>query len=60
VFPEPFAQSDIKLWPFKVIAEQGSKCSLVVSAQGEDKKYHPVDVSAMIIVIMKETAKASS
>jgi L1 cell adhesion molecule like protein len=57
-FADPIVQSDIKLWPFKVIAGQGDKPMLVVNSQCEEKKYHPEEVSSMILLKMKETAEA--
>merc|ERR1719480_298405 len=57
-FADPIVQSDIKLWPFKVISGQGDKPMIVVNAQGEEKKFHPEEVSSMILLKMKETAEA--
>merc|ERR1712048_932804 len=51
-------QSDIKLWPFKVIAGSGDKPIIVATVQGEEKKFHPEEVSSMILTKMKETAEA--
>jgi L1 cell adhesion molecule like protein len=57
-FADPIVQADIKLWPFKVISGQGDKPMIVVNSQGEDKKFHPEEVSSMILLKMKETAEA--
>merc|ERR1712088_994224 len=57
-FADPIVQSDIKLWPFKVMAGAGDKPMIVVNAQGEEKKFHPEEVSSMILLKMKETAEA--
>merc|ERR1711988_284118 len=57
-FADPIVQSDIKLWPFKVIAGAGDKPMIVVNFNGEEKKFHPEEVSAMILTKMKETAEA--
>merc|ERR1711920_477896 len=57
-FADPIVQSDIKLWPFKVIAGQGDKPMIQVTFQGEEKKFHPEEVSSMILTKMKETAEA--
>jgi len=57
-FSDPIAQADIKLWPFKVVAGQGDKPMIVVTAQGEEKKFHPEEISSMILLKMKETAEA--
>merc|ERR1711975_161662 len=57
-FADPIVQSDIKLWPFKVIAGTGDKPMIQVNFAGEDKKFHPEEVSSMILTKMKETAEA--
>merc|ERR1712054_143292 len=57
-FADPIVQSDIKLWPFEVIAGAGDKPMIVVQANGEEKKFHPEEVSSMILTKMKETAEA--
>ncbi|CAL1128437.1 unnamed protein product, partial [Cladocopium goreaui] len=57
-FADPIVQADIKLWPFKVIAGQGDKPMIIVTAQGEEKKFHPEEVSSMVLLKMKETAEA--
>eukprot|EP00406_Dinophysis_acuminata_P047813 CAMPEP_0179304390 /NCGR_PEP_ID=MMETSP0797-20121207/49074_1 /TAXON_ID=47934 /ORGANISM="Dinophysis acuminata, Strain DAEP01" /LENGTH=185 /DNA_ID=CAMNT_0021013987 /DNA_START=66 /DNA_END=620 /DNA_ORIENTATION=+ len=57
-FADPIVQSDIKLWPFKVMSGQGDKPMIVVNNQGEEKKYHPEEISSMILLKMKETAEA--
>jgi L1 cell adhesion molecule like protein len=40
-FADSIVQSDIKLWPFKVIAGPGDKPMIQVHSQGEDKKIPP-------------------
>ena len=57
-FADPIVQADIKLWPFKVEAGAGDKPMIVVTADGEQKKFHPEEVSSMILTKMKETAEA--
>merc|ERR1711871_1385433 len=57
-FADPIVQSDIKLWPFKVVSGAGDKPMIEVHYQGEDKKFHPEEVSSMILTKMKETAEA--
>ena len=57
-FADPIVQADIKLWPFKVISGPGDKPMIQVNSSGEDKKFHPEELSAMILVKMKETAEA--
>merc|ERR1719412_1977198 len=57
-FADPIVQADIKLWPFKVLAGQGDKPMIAVNSAGEEKKFHPEEVSSMIFLKMKETAEA--
>jgi len=57
-FADPIVTADAKLWPFKLEAGTGDKPMIVVDYQGETKKFHPEEVSAMILVKMKETAEA--
>jgi len=57
-FADPIVQSDIKLWPFKVIAGSGDKPMIQVTHNGEDKKFNPEEVSSMILNKMKETAES--
>ena len=55
---DPIVQADIKLWPFKAIAGPGDKPMIVVNSGGEEKKFHPEEVSSMILFKMNETAEA--
>merc|ERR1711966_77728 len=57
-FADPIVQADIKLWPFKCEAGTGDKPMIVVDSAGEEKKFHPEEVSSMILTKMKETAEA--
>lgn len=57
-FADPIVQADIKLWPFKCVAGQGDKPMIAVNAQGEEKKFHPEEISSMVLLKMKETAEA--
>jgi len=57
-FADPIVQSDIKLWPFKVISGAGDKPMIQVNSMGEEKKFHPEEISSMILTNMKETAEA--
>merc|ERR1719456_391593 len=50
--------ADCKLWPFKVIPGAGDKPMIQVHYMGEDKKFHPEEISSMILIKMKETAEA--
>jgi len=57
-FADPIVTADAKLWPFKLESGSGDKPMIVVDFQGETKKFHPEEVSAMILTKMKETAEA--
>merc|ERR1712226_582116 len=57
-YADPVSQADMKLWPFKCVAGPGDKPMIVVQAQGEEKKFHPEEISSMILLYMKETAEA--
>mmetsp|Transcript_111211 Transcript_111211/g.354214 ORF Transcript_111211/g.354214 Transcript_111211/m.354214 type:complete len:643 (-) Transcript_111211:167-2095(-) len=56
-FSDPIVQTDIKLWPFKVIAGPADKPLIVVNYQGEEKTYHPEEISSMVLLKMKEIAE---
>ena len=51
-------QSDMKHWPFSVVAKADGKPLIEVNYMGEKKTFMPEEVSAMILVKMKETAEA--
>ncbi len=51
-------QADIKLWPFKVESGQGGKPLIVATGEDQGKEFHPEEISALILVEVKETAKA--
>jgi len=57
-FDDPIVQKDIKLWPFKVEGGPDGKPLIVVKFKGETKKFHPEQISSMVLVKMKETAEA--
>jgi len=55
---DPTVQSDMKLWPFKVVSKADGKPLIQVDYLGETKTFMPEEVSAMILVKMKETAES--
>merc|ERR1712127_251636 len=57
-YAEPVVQADIKLWPFKVVSGSGDKPMMEVTTSEGVKKFHPEEVSSMILLKMKETAEA--
>ncbi|KAL8152603.1 hypothetical protein V2J09_010363 [Rumex salicifolius] len=57
-FSDASVQSDMKLWPFKVIPGAGDKPTIVVNYKGEAKQFSPEEISSMILTKMKEVAEA--
>jgi len=56
-FDDPAVQSDLKLWPFKVLNKAG-KPKLEAQYKGETKAYFPEEISSMVLSKMKETAES--
>ena len=57
-FNESLVQEDIKLWPFKVIKEEGGdRPQIVVNFMGQHKKFFPEEISAMVLQKMKKIAE---
>ena len=56
-FQDAEVQADMKHWPFKII-EKATKPVIEVEFKGEAKQFTPEEVSAMILVKMRETAEA--
>ena len=56
-FDEPTVQSDMKLWPFKVV-NSGGKPKIQVEYKNEVKTFTPEEISSMVLTKMKETAEA--
>jgi len=57
-FSEKVVQADMKHWPFKVVPKDGDKPFIRVTFKGETKDFAPEEVSAMVLLKMKETAEA--
>ncbi|KAK8280491.1 hypothetical protein V6Z12_D09G178800 [Gossypium hirsutum] len=57
-FSDAAVQSDIKLWPFKVIPGSGDKPMIVVSYKGEEKQFAAEEISSMVLIKMREIAEA--
>jgi len=55
-FNDHTVQSDAKLLPFKLVNKNG-KPAVQVKVKGEDKVFAPEEISAMVLVKMKETAE---
>ncbi|KAF7719231.1 Heat shock protein 70 [Penicillium ucsense] len=56
-FEDAEVQADMKHWPFKVV-EKATKPIIEVEFKGENKQFTPEEISAMILVKMRETAEA--
>ncbi|KAJ2468319.1 Heat shock protein ssb1, partial [Coemansia sp. RSA 2322] len=56
-FDEPSVKRDTQNWPFKVV-EKNEQPYIEVQFQGETKTYSPQEISAMVLVKMKEVAEA--
>ena len=57
-FSDPIVQKDMKLWPFKVESGPDEKPLIVVKYKNEVKKFHPEEISSMVLIKMRETAEA--
>ena len=54
---DPSIQQDIKYWPFKVKGDDNGKPMIDVEFKGENKSFHPEEISSMILVKLKEIAE---
>ncbi|CDI75486.1 hypothetical protein, conserved [Eimeria praecox] len=57
-FDDPAVQTDMKHWPFVVKAGPGDKPLIEVHYQGATKTFHAEEISAMVLMKMKEIAEA--
>ncbi|CAB4288878.1 unnamed protein product [Prunus armeniaca] len=57
-FSDPSVQSDMKLWPFKVIPGPGDKPMIIVRYKGEEKTFSAEEISSMVLTKMREIAEA--
>jgi len=57
-FDEPTVQSDIKLWPFKVVRESADRPAIEVEYKAEKKRFFPEEISSMVLGYMKQIAEA--
>lgn len=57
-FSDPEVQSDMKHFSFKVVSKNGDKPVIQVEYKGETKDFTPEEISAMVLLKMKETAEA--
>ncbi|XP_047963273.1 heat shock 70 kDa protein 18-like [Salvia hispanica] len=57
-FSDPIVQSDMAIWPFKVITDATDKPMIVVSYKGEEKQFSAEEISSMVLSKMKDIAEA--
>ncbi len=57
-YSDPTVQSDMKLWPFKVVPGPGDKPIIVVWFKGEQKQFGAEEISSMVLIKMKEISEA--
>ncbi|KAM5556355.1 hypothetical protein ABKV19_023981 [Rosa sericea] len=57
-FSDTLVQSDMKLWPFKVIGGPSDKPLIVVTHKGREKHFAAEEISSMVIAKMREIAEA--
>merc|ERR1719337_365489 len=55
-FTDAAVQHDMKLWPFKLVSTEG-KPNIQVESMGGTKKFAAEEISAMVLIKMKETAE---
>jgi heat shock protein 1/8 len=56
-FVDPIVQNDMKTWPFTVSADDIGRPQIEATVKGEDKKFLPEEISAMVLQKMKQTAE---
>lgn len=56
-FDDPVVQSDMKLWPFKII-NVATRPKISVEFKAEEKTFFAEEISSMVLTKMKETAEA--
>lgn len=57
-FSDSCVQRDMKLWPFRVSAGPDDRPKIVVNYKGEDKEFAAEEMSAMVLMKMREIAEA--
>mmetsp|Transcript_54693 Transcript_54693/g.127944 ORF Transcript_54693/g.127944 Transcript_54693/m.127944 type:complete len:664 (-) Transcript_54693:39-2030(-) len=59
-FADPIVQADIKLWPFTVVSDGSADDKPIIEVwyQNVKKRFHPEEVSSMVLTKMKQTAEA--
>lgn len=57
-FNDPVCQADMKHWPFKVVEDSNGKPKIDVEWKGQRHQFLPEEISAAVLVKMKQTAEA--
>lgn len=52
-FSDVSVQNDIKLWPFKVVDDDGNKPKIIVQYKGEVKKFTPEESSLRCMKLLR-------
>ena len=56
-FDDPVIQNDIRNFPFDIVNDN-NKPKIKVNYKGEEKTYHPEEISSMVLIKMKEIAES--
>lgn len=56
-YSEKYVQDDKKLWSFDVVDDGKDKPQIKVDYKGEEKKFYPEEISAMVLQKLKETVE---
>lgn len=57
-FNDTIVQSDMKLWPFKVVPDNNGKPKIEVEFEGKPEQYYPEQISSMVLTEMKRIAES--
>ncbi|CAF2054284.1 unnamed protein product [Brassica oleracea] len=58
-FSDSSVQSDMKLWPFKIIPGPADKPMILVNYKGEEKQFPSEEISSMVLIKMPSSHKGS-
>ena len=57
-YDDHVVQEDKKLWSFDISPDENNKPVIELEYKGEQKKFYPEEISAMVLARLKETAEA--
>jgi heat shock protein 1/8 len=57
-FTDDVVKNDIKHYSFKVIGDTDQSCLIETEYKGETKRFHPEEISSMVLIKMKEIAES--